>query len=395
MIEGIDRRIVIVGGGPAGLYSAYLIKKDNPNTIVTVYEDHEDVGEPVCCSGLIGINGFNKTNLKNYVSVKDFLVNTIKGADIYGIHKTKFEINASTDNAYVIDRSKFDKKLKQLAQSVGVEVVFSSRVTEVKENFVIVNNLKTNETKEVRFEFLIGSDGPNSIVRKKIVNKELNQEFIHAYQVVVEGSFNKEKVQLYFGDFAKGLFAWVIPESSTTARIGIGTCLGKNNPKSMFYEFKSKFNINYANEVSNCSGMLPISKPLTNFVSNNMLIVGDAACFVKATTGGGINFGLISAEMAAKAITGRIKKFTKLSAYNSYLSKYVKELKLHYKIRRYILSKNNIELDDLLKKFRDAEVNKFLEAKGDMDYPSVFVTKLLTNYKFFKLFPEIIRFFKS
>ena len=38
MIKGLETRIIIVGGGPTGLYCAYLIKRFNPNTIVTLIE---------------------------------------------------------------------------------------------------------------------------------------------------------------------------------------------------------------------------------------------------------------------------------------------------------------------------------------------------------------------
>jgi hypothetical protein len=99
--------------------------------------------------------------------------------------------------------------------------------------------------------------------------------------------------------------------------------------------------------------------------------------------------------MAEIAITNRVKYKKKLTSYNKLLLPYIKELKLHYKIRKYLFSKNNFEMDDFLIKLKNIGFNNFLENKGDMDFPTLFIYKIITNPKYIKLFPEIIKFFKS
>jgi geranylgeranyl reductase family protein len=391
MIEGIDRRIIIVGGGPTGLYCAYLLKKLNPNIIVTVIEEHKVCGSPVCCSGLIDVSGYNRLKLKNNLVLKDFLINKVYGAHIYGPLEARIDVISKDIKAYVIDREKFDYKIKELAESFGVEILNGKRVTEISENFITYLDLDTNISEEIRFEFLVGADGPNSVVRKTFFPDIKNKEFIHTYQVTVQGDFDFRSVSLYLGDFAKGLFSWIVPESSSVAKIGVGVSLGKN-PKEMFLKFKEKHKITYTKETYECSGILPLSKPLKNLVYKNILLVGDAACFVKSTTGGGINFGLMSSEMAAKAINDRIKGYKSLSSYNSYLKEFRKELDVHYKIRNYFYSKNIFEQDKLLMKIKDAQIPAILEEYGNMDYPSVFISKILLNKKAISLAPEIFKF---
>ena len=63
MIQGIDKRVVVVGAGPIGLYFAYLLKKNNPDIFVNVFDKNSDSGENVSCVGLISLSGFNKTYL--------------------------------------------------------------------------------------------------------------------------------------------------------------------------------------------------------------------------------------------------------------------------------------------------------------------------------------------
>lgn len=391
MIEGIDKRIVIVGGGPTGLYSAFLLKKLNPNIIVTVFEEHKECGKPICCSGLIDVSGYNKLKLKNYLNLKDFLVNKAYGSYIIGPLESNIKILAKEVKAYVIDRHKFDRSIEQLARNIGVVILNNNRVVDVSDTHIKYLNLENNEEKEIRYDFLIASDGANSMIRNKFFKETITQEFIHTYQVNVEGTFEKELVSVYLGDFAKNFFAWIVPESNTTAKIGLGVSLGKN-PKKMFYEFKKKHKINYEKETYECSGILPISKPLKDLVYKNILLVGDAACFVKPTTGGGVNFGLKSAEIAVKTINDRIKEFKNLKKYNTHLSKYKRELRIHYKLRKYFYSKDIFKQDKLLLKINQAQIPSLLEKYGNMDFPSVFINKMFLNKNITKLIPELVKF---
>lgn len=396
MIEGIDKRIVVAGGGPIGLYTAYLIKKLNPNILVIVLEEHDEIGVSVSCSGLISVSGFTKTKLNNYININDFVINKVRGVDIFGPHLVSLKIESREYKALVIDREGFDKKIRDLALSQEVEIQYNKKLISVEEDYVKVQDLMTGIISDIRFDFLIGADGPNSIVRNSILTRKLNTEFIHAYQIIAEGEFGTEGVSIYLGDFAKGLFGWVIPESPYRAKIGIGINLGARNPKEQFDKFIERSKIRYTNVLSETSGQIPVSKTLDTYARHNRLVVGDAACFVKATTGGGINFGLFSAEMAAKAINERIKEFKDLEKnYNQLLTKYTRELKTHDKIRKYIDSKTNIELENLLIKLKKIGIERFLERKGDMDFPSYFLPQLLTNPNFIMLAPEIIKFLRT
>ncbi|MFH0906580.1 MAG: hypothetical protein V1824_04565, partial [archaeon] len=162
---------------------------------------------------------------------------------------------------------------------------------------------------------------------------------------------------------------------------------GKNPTKTM-NEFLEKYNFKEFN--FDGSSIIPISANLKTRVYNNMLLVGDAGCFIKATTGGGIVFGLLSAKAASVAITERLKKFKPLSNYDKSLSRINLELGIHYKIHKYINSLNNLDLEELMQELKSAEIEEFLSRNGDMDFPTSFISKALLKPKLLRLTPKAI-----
>src|SRR4030042_230831 len=103
--------IVIVGAGPAGCYTAQLLKKYGFKT--RIIEEHREVGKPVSCAGLVGRQVFENTLLPLSESS---IINQINGA-LVCYRDDNFQINRE-GVAHVIDREKFDKNL---SRGLGVE----------------------------------------------------------------------------------------------------------------------------------------------------------------------------------------------------------------------------------------------------------------------------------
>ena len=44
-------KVVVIGGGPIGCYTAYLLAKEGHS--VEIYENHKKIGAPIQCTGIL------------------------------------------------------------------------------------------------------------------------------------------------------------------------------------------------------------------------------------------------------------------------------------------------------------------------------------------------------
>ena len=133
-----------------------------------------------------------------------------------------------------------------------------------------------------------------------------------------------DEVEVYLGqEIAPGFFAWLVPTSPSTALVGL---LSRHNPA--FYLRKLISSLNAQGKIASDEGSpsyrgIPL-EPLSRTYGKRLLIVGDAAGQTKPTTGGGIYYGLMCADIAAR-ILGRALEKDDLSARS--LANYEREWK--------------------------------------------------------------------
>lgn len=373
---------VIVGGGPAGLMTAIRLRELGWEA--TVLEEDKGIGLPENCTGLISRTGTEELGL----GLEKSLVNSVKGAELIAPNGTTIKVEKKRPVAFVIDRKEFDKSLYERALKSGAKVELNTKLIDIRQNTLFIKKRQRGEIKKSRV--VVGADGVNSTARKLALGQVQENFFVHTYQERARGDFDSKKVKMYFGSFAPGFFAWVVPESREIARIGIGNLIG-TNPKESFEKFKEKAGLEFET-IERKSFLIPVGPPLKNIVQGNILLVGDAAFQTKATSGGGIILGMLSARHCANAISDHLKENKPLERYQKMVSGIAKELKMHWKIRSYLNGLSDEKLNKLFLKLKNAGIEEFLEEYGDMDKPSKFIGKILKKPSMWKLAGLALRF---
>jgi geranylgeranyl reductase family protein len=345
-------RVYIIGGGPIGSYTAYLLARQGYN--VEVFEEHTTIGEPVQCTGIV------TSALAETIKLdKEFIPNKITKTRIFSPDNSFIELSFPKGKEnIVLDRAKFDRHIASMAKDVGVKFHLGSKFVGRRNNIIIIEG---NMAGEHKADYIIGADGPTSKVAKSS-GMFKKRKFWTGLQARVKLK-NNNIVEFYPHI---GSFAWVVPEDKETVRMGL---LAKNNIKETFNDFLKKRLGNYT-IIDQQAGLVPIYSSQIKTQKGNTFLVGDAACMVKATTGGGIVQGLKAAKALAYSIKNN-KNYEK-----AWKKEIGKELWLSLMIRRCLDNFSDKDYNNLVSLFNKEKTSRILE-EHDRDYPSKFLFKLL------------------
>ena len=360
--------ISIIGAGPAGNYLAYLLAKNK--AMVSVYEEHKLIGCPIQCTGIL------TNSIKNILKLpKSVIATQIPKLKIIS-PDNKEVLFKFKDQNIIVHRNKFDNYIAKLAKSAGAKYYLNSRyINNTKEKLQIRHNKKIQTN---YFDFLIGADGPNSMVAKN--NKFFqNREFVMGQQILTKLPFEEDTILVYLG---VGEFAWIVPEGNNLFRVGL---VAKNNSKDIFDKFleriekKTKTKII---EIQNQSGLIPVYNPRQKTMNKNIFVLGDAATEVKATSYGGIIHGLLAAECIANYL---IKNKSKRKYDKELKKKVTKELYLSLILRKVLNRLTEKDYNDLIGFLQKDKAKRVLE-EFDRDFPSKFLMKMIIAQ------PKLIKF---
>ncbi len=376
--------VLVVGGGPSGLTVARECQQNGWDT--TLIEEHQEIGKPIHCTGIISVDGVQELG----IDVSKITLNKVRGAKIFSPNNEFLLVKRSGPVAYIVERDNLDKQLADAAVNAGVNVKLETTLLDIRKNTVFVQKKGRGEI--IKSKIIVGADGPYSKTRNLMGVSVPKEKFVHAYQFRVKGNFEKDFVQVHMGSFAKNYFAWVAPENEEMARVGLA--ISDGNVRKSFEDFEKKLGF-VGEKCDMCSALIPCSEPFKEVVKDNVMLVGDAACQTKATTGGGILTGIMAGKVCAKTIDMHMKNNRPLTDYWGHLSELNKELMLHWKIRKYLNSLSEEKTNDFVSKLKKADMEDFLSKYGHMDKPSKFVGKMFQHPAILKMLPEAIRFFMT
>ncbi len=376
--------VIVVGGGPAGLLTAYEVA--SAGFEVVVLEEHKSIGRPSHCAGLVSVKGLRRLGIR--VPSKVIINDKILCATFVSPSGYRFDIGRGETQAYVIDRELFDRYLADLAEKKGVTVLTEHKVTDVRtsnQGRIRVSFKSTRGVIEAEAKCVVIAEGVSCRLSRRL-GFAVPRVRLPAVQHDIEGGdANIDTVELHFGRrVAPGFFAWVIPLKSDTVRVGVAAY---NFPRKRLKKFLirrfrgSRFKI-----LRKMGGRVITSGPVRRCVRGGVIIVGDTAGHVKPTTGGGVILGGICARIAGRTVAGFLEKnATDPRVLLSYDATWRRVLGREFsamKMVRFLLNALTDKiLDNLFKNMEFFHVDALLERYGDMDFQREVILRGMTSVR--------------
>ena len=244
-------------------------------------------------------------------------------------------------HGYVIPRSIFDNYMFEKAKKVSdAEEGFTVNDLLFEGNRVIGVKGKSvdGSEKEFRGNLILGADGPNSIVSKKVGLYQMDMDHtavgIRCYYENVKDL--TDQIELHYVEEINPGYFWIFPSGKNRANIGVGLLKSivkkesRNLSEIMINIINSdnfKYRFSDAILLEKPTGWnLPLGSIKRKNHGEGFLLLGDAAGLVDPFTGEGIGNAMVSGQIAAETAAQAKEKndFSK-----KYLKKYDKKLWNH------------------------------------------------------------------
>ncbi len=292
--------VAIVGGGPGGMAAARSLAA--AGWAVTVFEEHQKIGLPVHCTGVLAEDVIAQLNLP-----AEAVLNPLSTVRFVAPAGHSFEYTTATTEAVVIDRAAFDEALGRRAELAGASVIRGRRVIAI-EVVAGAAQLTFADHEPVRARSVILACGANYTFQKRL-GLGMPSTFLQSAQLELPAE-RLGDVEIHFGsEIAPKGFAWAVPvrrSYGTFARIGV---MAAADPAAYFSRMiarvRDRWGVALPDAAAPRRRMLPLGSVKRTF-AERVLAVGDAAGLVKPTTGGGIYYSVVSGEIAAEVLGSRL-----------------------------------------------------------------------------------------
>lgn len=301
--------VVIVGGGPSGSTSGYILSKAGLKVVIV---DKARFPRQKLCAGLI-----TQKTIRLICSLFSETVDSLLKREVINFETNYFEVffrnrciakvHHDSMPFYCVDRSVYDNFFLQKAREEGAEILEGETAvsTDYRKNEVMTSSGKT-----LRSKHIIGADGVYSRVRKEVFFERQKSDLWQrnlatAFEVLVERDRvrNAEDYSKIFYGYVKWGYAWLFPNKDRV-KIGLGGLNVKNGKVLLFLfrRFLSSLGLSNYSETRVQGHAVPYGNFLENPVRESTLLVGDAAGFADPLLGEGIYYAHKSAQLASLAI---------------------------------------------------------------------------------------------
>jgi digeranylgeranylglycerophospholipid reductase len=290
--------VAVVGAGPAGLHAAYSLSSIGWE--VAVLDAQVRVGERTVCSGVIGEEAFRRFDLPpssvlNYT--RHFRAISPAGSVV--------EYRSPESLARIVDKSRFNQDLAEKAKGSGTRILGDRSVENIEvqpDSAVVTSRRSDGSVEKLRAEVALIAAGGNIGLNARL-GMVKPQEFLRAAQADIDWGTDgaADPTDVFLGRaIAPGGFGWRIPLGNGRVRIGVMT---NSDPRPHFSALLRRVAPGLDSSRVRVSLKAISQRPRGRCTADRVMVIGEAAGHVKTSTGGGIYYGLLSAEMAVHVLS--------------------------------------------------------------------------------------------
>jgi len=304
---------VVIGAGPAGLQVARQLATRGLR--VAVLEEHQVVGDPVHCTGVLAREAFDEFSLST-----ESILNELTTARFFSPSGQDIVYRTRVVEAVVVDRALFDGSLADETVRAGAELIRGARVSRITATADGVTIHVADQPLLHARSCVLACGGRYALHRQ--LGLGVPSLLLHTAQRELPASTPGD-VEVHFGsEVAPRGFAWVVPVQRggrSFARIGV---MAEADAPTYFMRVVDRVAERWGVELPLAGPprlkILPLSR-ISRTYGDRFIVVGDAAGLVKPTTGGGIYYSLVSASIGAAVLAAALQdgdlSATRLSEY--------------------------------------------------------------------------------
>ncbi len=322
MVIGLSKEVdvLVVGGGPAGVISAYTAAKEGYNVLLIDAKRMEEIGKKTCGDALdLRAPSFLKEKLGLELPHGDEVSDLVE----YLVMQTPNGELSIRGDGFVVDRHIYGKRLLKEAKNVGVEILPRHKVRKalVEDHEKVVGvealNLDEKKTVQIKARVTIDCSGRNHVVRKTLpetqfpyLEKKMNQKDIVAsyreiIQLKTDHNYHRKIYLIYEPEIPAPGYLWIFTKGPYKLNVGVGWHMrGSNKAKDMKKIYQDAFKKYYTPDqyeiIDGAGYTIPTRYPMLNAVAHGFLTAGDAAFHVDPFTAEGHGPALIAGYYAGR-----------------------------------------------------------------------------------------------
>lgn len=368
----IETEVLVIGAGPAGSLAAKTIAQEDVK--VLLIDKKSEIGTPKRCGEGILDGVLERVGIKED---ERWIARHIDGARLVAPDNTSAWFTSENletpATGIILERKVFDKHVTMDAIRCGATVMLKTEavgITRVDDYLLVDIESFNSEYTQVKAKVVIGADGPEGRVgnwlglNTKVALSEMESGI--QYEMTNLNLEKSDTIEFYFGSVAPGGYAWIFPKGYDTANVGIDVSSVKAEKSALKYlnDFVAGNSQTKDGEIVEINaGGNPLCGVFDEIISDNLMLVGDAAGCVSPITGGGIDTalesGMIAGRVAAKAVKEDDFSKSNLQEYADYVEEHIaKKFRKLINVRDFIYNLEDEDMNEYIGAIAKANITK-------------------------------------